>query len=787
MLHENSSTGTAVVIGAGTMGGGIAAQLANAGWQVKLLDVASADLSPPAGRNGAAAAGLERLRSSRPPLLFLPEFAERIQIGNTSDNLDWLAGADWVVEAVAERMDVKQALLAKIEAHCAPHTVVSSNTSGLSLREMAGGRSADFRSRFLGSHFLNPPRYLKLLEVVPLYETAPEIASGFVRFAEQILGHRVVIAKDMPGFISTRIWIQHLVETMRTALELGLSIEEADALTGALLGRPRSATFRMADIVGLDIIAAIATNQFQALPDDPFRESLKLPEPVLCLIAAGRLGDKSGAGFYKREGKAILALDLATDSYRPLEDQRIPEIDALIKLPMARRLAAIAAVHDTKWGRFVNTLLDSLNAYVEYAGPRIASDTLSVDNVMRWGFQWELGPFEMEDLRTGWHRSYRGIAPDRTVRVFAIKSPRPNVNHASTEALPSDAGAGNGAAPDFVAIPIEPAYTTLAEHKAAGKTLFETADGALVDLGDGVVCLEFRTKMSTFSPGVCQVTDRAREIAERDYAAMVIGGDGPHFSAGYNLKMLLDAVIAEDWTVIDAMLRQVQDTFLALKYSRIPTVAAVRGYTLGAGCECALHCTAIQAGPELAMGLPEMSVGLVPGGGGVKELLVRAMADWNGTDAALPRLEKAFRQIAVNGVSSSAEEARKFGLLGQTDRISRNPDRLLFDAKQRALALALAGYQPPAQRDIHVLGPQGIQSLTAVIDELSRSGKYTVYDSRIAQVIAAILGGGTTQEADVPEMAICAEERAGLIGLAHNPQSIERMKTLLETGKPLKN
>ena len=255
----------------------------------------------------------------------------------------------------------------------------------------------------------------------------------------------------------------------------------------------------------------------------------------------------------------------------------------------------------------------------------------------------------------------------------------------------------------------------------------------------------------------------------------------------HNKEQLLDAALAEDWTAIDDMLRQVQDTFLALKYSRIPTVAAVRGYTLGAGCECALHCTAIQAGPELTMGLPEMAAGLVPSGGGVKELLARAMTDWNGTDDALPRLDRAFRQIAVNGVSISAEEARKFGLLGQTDRISRNPDRLLFDAMQRALALARAGYQPPAKRDIHVLGPQGLQSLTLAITELRRSGKYSDYDARIAQVIAAILSGGTTRQADVPEAAICAKERAGLIGLARNPQSVERMKTLLETGTPLKN
>ena len=744
------------------MGGGIAAQLANAGWQVKLLDVPGPYPNDSATRSAAANAGLERVARARPPLLFLPEYAEQIQTGNTADHMDCLRDADWIVEAVAERMDVKQAVMAQIEANAGPRTVVTSNTSGLSLRKMTEGRSAGFRARFLGSHFLNPPRYLKLLEVVPLSETDPEIAEGFIRFAEQILGHRVVMAKDTPGFISTRLWIQHLAASIRIAIEQGLTVEEADYLTGALLGRPRSATFRMADIVGLDIVAAIAANQAATLPDDLFRGDLQLPDVVRGLIADGRLGDKAGGGFYRREGKEIRALDLMGGTYRPRQEVRIEAVEALLKRPLVERLAVITGERSADWARFVNAILDSLTNYVEYAAPLIASDARSVDNVMKWGFQWELGPFEMEDARTGEHRSYNGVGPNRETRVFGISELQP--------------------------IPLHPEYLSLADRKAAGKTVFETPDGALVDLDDGVACLEFRTKMNTVSPALCEVIVRARETAERDFAALVIGSDAPYFSAGYNLKLLVEAAVAEDWSSIDAMLRQVQSAFLGLKFSTVPVVAAVRGYTLGAGCECALHCAAIQSCPELAMGLPELSAGLVPGGGGVTELLARARGDWDGAGDPMPAIERAFRQIVLEPNSGSAVEARKLGLLRAADSISRNADRQLYDAKQKALALASAGYRAPKRSGIQVFGIRVLEEVRGVIAELLASGAFSEHDALIADRVALILSGGEgAAEVELSEEQLLALEREALIALAHEPKTIARMKALLETGKPLRN
>ena len=517
----------------------------------------------------------------------------------------------------------------------------------------------------------------------------------------------------------------------------------------------------MADIVGLDIVAGIANNLYGALPDDPFRSVLQPPEVIQKLVVAGRLGDKTHGGFYKREGKTILALDFVLGEYRSRNDVRIDEVERLLARPFAERLLAFEENSAEPWARFVIAVLDSLDRYVEYVGPVVASDVLSVDNVMRWGFQWEMGPYEMNDLRTGEQRSYRTRNEQRYARSFGLQ-----------EMLP---------------IASSPEYLTLAERKTCSGTVFEDEAGALIDLGEGVACLEFRTKMNTFSPALCAVVNRARDMAERDFAALVIGGDGPHFSAGYNLKVLLDAAIAEDWAALAAMLREVQTTFQRLKYSTVPIVAAVRGYTLGAGFECAIHCSAIQAGPELVMGMPEMLVGLVPAGGGIKETLARAMDELKCQTDAIDGVEFAFRKIVLSGKSGSAHEARKMGLIRQSDGISRNADRLLFDAKSRALALAGAEYRPPEQKAIQVLGEPAWERLAMLVEEQHRAGVFTQYDKDIALKVAGVLTHKDFGADTLSEERLLDLERETLITLAHNNETVERMRTLLETGKPLRN
>jgi 3-hydroxyacyl-CoA dehydrogenase len=797
-LNEQSVVGKGVVIGAGTMGGGIAAQLANAGWQVTLLDVANPDAAPsdPKARNQAAEAGLERVKKNRPPLLFLPEFAARIRIGNTEDDLQVLRDADWIVEAVAEKMEVKRAVMARIEAHAGPHAVVSSNTSGLSLAGMTEGRSDAFRARFLGTHFLNPPRYLKLLEVVALPSTDPEVAAGFARFAEQVLGHRVVFARDTPGFISTRLWIMHLLDTMAVAARFGLTVEEADALTGPLLGRPRSATFRMADLVGLDIVADIAANQYAHLPNDPYRERLILPDWMQALIASGRLGDKTGGGFYRREGGASRALDLNTLEYRPRQEVDLPEVKALQALPLPARFEALGAevASDAPaWRRFLREILTGLTDYAARVGPEIAADVLAIDNVMRWGFHWEQGPFEIADRmadgadsavapggeRRGFHwelgpfvlesggsafapRNYGGDVSARTFRVFGEQALR--------------------------RIPETPEYLSLAELKAAGKLVQEDEVASLIDLGDGVLCLEYHTKMNTFSPALTAAVEAARERAEREFAALVIGNQGPHFSAGYNLNLFLERMAAEDWSGIDALLRDVQFAFLGLKYARVPVVAAVHGYTLGAGCEGALYCVAVQAAPELAMGLPEMNVGVLPAGGGTTALLVRAISGLPPGADPFPEVEGVLNRLIYPRNSGSAAEAKKMGLLRDTDGLTRNADRLIYDAKARALGLANSGYQPPVKQSVRAGGADMLARLRVPIHWAYRAGTFTEHDRQIADRVAWVLSGGDLPHAqEVSEEYLLRLEREAFIALAREPKSAARMRHVLETGKPLRN
>ena len=640
--------GVAVVIGAGTMGGGIAADLANAGWTVHLLDQ-SVEL---------AASGKMRVVKSSPPLLYLPEYAERIVAGS-SEELSVCGSADWVIEAIAENLALKQALLTCLESVVGPETLVTSNTSGLSLTAMSKHCGMAFRRRFFGTHFFNPPRYLKLVEVVPTPVTNSALLHAFIAGMEARTNHRIVVAKDTPGFISTRLWITHLLDTIHTAIEQNVPVEVVDALTGPALGRPRSATFRMADLVGLDIIASIAKNQYDALPDDPLRERLRLPEKLNLLISEGRTGQKSGAGFYKRVGKEILALDWATLTYRPREETITEAGSALVETVVPRFCDYAAAI----------------------AG-EIAESHEAIDNAMCWGFGWEKGPFAL---------------------------------------------AGNATQ--------KPAYPALRQEQ-------------------GTLILELRGKLNVFDPAQCDAVIAAVDEAERQGLPLVFTGQGPCFSAGYNLARLVTAMEQGDLVGIEADMKQCQETFLRVKYAKIPTVAAIHGYTLGAGCELALHCGRIVASPETVLGLPECAVGVIPCGGGVKEALYR-----------FGSAQAAFEAIFFNQNSTSAHEARKRGWFRPTDGIVANADQLLTEA----LRVAPEATQPWS-------GPD--REPGKVVLPVTLMG----HDRRIAQALAWVL-----TEEKTTETALLARERAAFQQLAQEPLSMARMRHLLETGKPLRN
>ncbi len=724
MFTEDSRAENAVVIGAGTMGGGIAAQLANVGWTVHLLDVT----------HGAAEAGRARVLAHEPPLLFVPEFSERIRTGSLAKASDALRAADWIIEAASENMAIKQVILAQAERDGNPHALVSSNTSGLSLREMTAHCPPEFRSRFLGAHFLNPPRYLKLLEVIPLPETDTKLSESFVSFAERVLGHRVIIARDTPGFISTRLGIWHLLDSIHTALEWGLTPEESDAATSPLLGRPRTGTFRLADHIGLDILVAISQDLYARLPDDPARDRLLLPLVVQSLIADGRTGDKAGAGFYKRESKYSLALDLATLEYRPRREIQDGALDALMQLPLRERLARLES-DGGRLGQYAKRVLKSLGEYISRVGPQIADNATDIDRTMQWGFGWELGPCEVSRIAFG-------------------TPPKENGE-----------------------------YMTLAKMKTPKTTVLDAPEASLVDIGDGVACLEFHTKLNTFSSALTAFVDNARQRAERDFRALVIASDARNFSAGYDLNLFLQGAEKGDWAGLDQQLREVQQAFLGLKYARVPVVAAPRGYTLGAGCECVLHCAAVVAAPELRIGLPEFHVGVLPAGGGTKEMLARAMQAGDGYS----HVERVFDRLTQPRRSASAEEAQRTGFLRPSDIIERNGDRLLSAAKQRALELA-NDYQPPLLWDIPVGGAEILARLRLRIEEQRQAGTWTDYDAVIADRVAWVVSGGDlTAPAVVSEQDLLDLERAAFVELMRRPETAARMRQILATGKPLRN
>jgi 3-hydroxyacyl-CoA dehydrogenase len=782
-MDQRSVTGHAVVLGAGVMGAQIAAHLVNAGWKATLLDVPG----DPANPTAPARRGLERAAKARPAAFFLPDLAERITLG-TLDDLGVCAEADWVVEAVVEKPEIKHALHQRLENAAGPYTVLSTNTSGLSLREMLEGRGEAFRRRFLGTHFFNPPRYMKLLEIIPTPETDPDVLKGFVGFAETVLGKRTVMARDTPGFIANRLGVYSMQSALHATLKHGLTVEEVDAITGPLIGRPKSATFRLSDICGLDITADVATNLFGRLPEDRYRPSFALPSVLSALLKDGRLGEKSGAGFYKRlPDKTILALDWETLDYRARRPASFPALEALKGLPLAERLRRATAV-DGPAGAFLwETLRDTL-CYTADAAEEIAEDIVAIDNAVKWGFGWELGPFEIWDA----------LGVDKVVqRLEAEGTPIPALvgqllgaqqgtfylrdrGRVSAVHLPNPA--------TRFEVETAPEYISLSALKETDGTIKTTPDCDLVDLGDGVFCLEFHTKMNTLGPGITGMLHWSLEETRRNGRALVIGNQGEHFSAGFNIQLILASVLEQDWDEMLAMTRHLQETVLMLKRAPVPVVAAVHGYTLGGGCEVMLHCAAVQAAAETFIGLPEVGIGVIPAGGGTTEMLVRAMDTCPpGTDP-FAFVHQVFETLGWAKVGTSAAEAHRLGFLRHDDGISMNRDRLLHDAKARALALAESGYRPAPPAMVPVMGAEGIARFELELHVMRQGGWISEHDQVVGRGLAEALCGGHLRPAQtVSEEYLLQVEREVFVRLCSTPKTAERMRHMLETGKPLRN
>ena len=713
------------VLGAGTMGAQIAAHFANAGVPALLLDVST----------DAARQGLERARKLKPDPFFTFDTWKLITTGSFDDDLKGIAECDWIIEAVVERLDVKRSLLEKVDAARRPGSIVTSNTSGISIAAIAEDRSDEFRKHWLGTHFFNPPRYLHLLEIIPTDDTLPAVVETVRHFADYRLGKGVVVAKDSPGFIGNHIGLYAFMRILPKVASGEYTIEEVDAITGPALGRPKSATFRTMDIAGLDILGHVVGNMRETLGGDAWT----LPPFVTRMIESGTIGEKAGRGFYRREKQAggesqILTLDPATLEYRPRQQPRIPSLEKTASVADVRERVRTIVNADDKAGRFLReTLLPALE-YTASATPSIAHSPDDVDRVMRWGFGWELGPFELMEV-------LRGGAPPVRGRV-------------------------------------------------SGAVVRKNAGASLVDLGDGVLCVEFHSKMNIIGGDTIEMLRAGVQEASKGFAALVIGNDAPNFSAGANLMLVLLEAQNENWEEIDATIRTFQQANMALRYADVPVIAAPAGLTLGGGCEVAMHADRIQAAAETYMGLVEVGVGLIPAAGGTKEMVARAAEQMApGATDYLPPIQRAFETVGFGKVSSSGPDAERLGYLRSTDAITMNRERLLADAKARALQRATEGYQPPPRTAIPVGGETVLAALKLGIHLAWRAGRISEYDVVIGRKLATVMAGGAAlpHPATVTEQELLDLEREAFLSLLGEPKTIERIQHTLKTGKTLRN
>jgi len=727
---------TAAVLGAGTMGAQIAAHLANAGVRVLLLDVT----------REAAAAGLKRLKTLKPDPCFIPEVLALITPGSFDEDAPRLRDADWVIEAVVESLEVKQALIGRLAPHITADAVLSSNTSGIPLASIASALPADLRRRWLGTHFFNPPRYLHLLELIPTPDTSPDVVARISAFADLHLGKGVVVAKDTPGFIANRIGMFGAMKSIALVASGEFTIEEIDAVSGPIIGRPKSATFRTLDLAGLDIVAKVAADLATRLSDADGRSAYEAPALLAKMIERGLLGDKAGRGFYQRvkgeAGSTILVLDPATLEYRPQTSPKLPSLEAGRSISdVGARIRALFLGKD-RAGDILRQTLGPTLAYVAQIATDIASAPDEIDHAMQWGFGWELGPLA----------TIAAIGPEN---------------------IP-------GLANRPVATP---------RRSAPLKRIVKSNDGAsLVDLGDDVLGVEFHSKLNTIGGDAIAMLHAGVAEATRNFAALVVGNDADNFSAGANLMLILLEAQEGNWDEIDAMVRAFQEATLALKYSTVPVVAAPAGLALGGGCEVCLHCDRVRAAAETYMGLVEVGVGLLPAGGGTKEMLLRAVDGATAGDA-FPAIQRAFETIGFGKVSTSGAHAQQLGYLREADAITMNRARVMDDAKRDALARARSGYQPPVARTaVPVGGPDTFATLSLGIHLARRAGRISDHDATIGRHIARVLAGGdVAHRTTVSERQLLDLEREAFLKLCGEPKTLERISYTLKTGKTLRN
>jgi 3-hydroxyacyl-CoA dehydrogenase len=795
-----------VVIGSGTMGGAIAAHAANAGLRVYLLDVAPKELTPeegkkglqldsPAVRNRIVNASLERLKKSKPAAFFTPEAAELVTAGNLEENFEWVSEGDWIVEAIVEQLQPKRELFERVERVRRPGSIVSSNTSGLPISTIAAETSEDFKAHFLGTHFFNPPRYMKLLEVIPTAETSPEVVEFMTDFAGRRLGKGVVVCKDTPNFIANRFGSVLGASTLGFVLENKYTVEEADAILSPLTGRPKTGLFRLQDLVGLDVSSSVGDNLYGLIPDDETREVLRdqnLGSLRTTQMERGRLGDKTGQGFYKKPPKGaggnILSLDLETFEYRERREPDIPSIKEALKLKSLPERLAFVLRQDDKAGALARHAVYHTLGYASRRVPEITDRIIDIDRAMRWGYSYELGPFELWDA-LGVRETVAGMEKEGVAVAGWVKE----MLDAGHETFYRRGGGAlsyyDPARAGYVSEEPDGLKLELARLKSARGVVRENRGASLVDLGDGVACLEFHTKMNTLDGDIREMLlASVEEVEAGDWRGLVIGNEAADFSVGANL-----AGGVGDFDAIEQAVRGMQDALMAVRFCSKPSVTAPAGRTLGGGCEVSMAGARAAAAAETYMGLVEVGVGLIPGAGGCKELVRRVVSPpmrAAGNADPVPFLQQALQTIAAAKVSTSAAEARAYGYLTDADLIVMNRDHQLAEAKRLVLELSDAGYAPPVRgtKNCYAAGRDALAALRAGLYVMQQGGYMSEYDLRVAGKVAWVLCGGSLSAAQwVDEQYFLDLEREAFVSLCGEPKTQERITHMLSTGKPLRN
>ncbi|MEP1086860.1 3-hydroxyacyl-CoA dehydrogenase/enoyl-CoA hydratase family protein [Algoriphagus sp.] len=792
------------VLGSGVMGSRIACHFANIGVQVLLLDIVPFELTEqeqkkgltkenPGVRNRIVNDALQSTLKSNPSAIYDKAFASRITTGNFDDDLPKIKEYDWVIEVIVERLDIKQSLFEKVEKFRKPGTLITSNTSGIPMHMMCEGRSEDFQENFVGTHFFNPPRYLRLLEIIPGPKTKPEIVDFLMEYGDKFLGKETVLCKDTPAFIANRIGVYAIISAMHTIEKMGLGVSEVDKLTGTLIGRAKSATFRTMDVVGLDTTVNVANNLYKALPNDESREKFKLPKIVEVLYNNKWFGDKTGQGYFKmirhKDGtKELKELDFKTFEYKDVEKPKFKALEAAKEIEDLKKRIKFLVNFEDKAGEFYRATFYDLFRYCSNRIPEISDELYRIDQAVSAGFGWELGPFENWDLL--------GVKETVAKMEAAGEKPAAWVYEMLEGGNESFYKVENGKkhyydipSKSYLEVPGMNDFIILDTLKSAGKKIWNNPGATVYDMGDDVIGLEFHTKMNSMGQEVIEGINTAIGMAEKSHKGLVIGNEGANFSAGANLAMLFMFAGDQDYDEINMMIAQFQNTMMRARFSSVPVVVAPHNMALGGGCELSLHSDHVQAHAELYMGLVEVGVGLIPAGGGTKEMTLRFSNAINSGDVELNQLQEYFLNIAMAKVSTSAEEARNLGYLRKSDGITLNRKRQLADAKSKVLAMHDAGYtQPIEQTNIKVLGKESLALFDAGVTGMQYGAYISEHDAKIARKLAWVMSGGDlSQPTEVSERYLLDLEREAFLSLTGEKKTLERIHSILFKGKPLRN